>query len=60
MKYDELVGELYLVASNVQSERRKSLLTRAAEAIEELTAALTASNEVIAKYRMRPAKEVQE
>lgn len=37
MSYDELVGELYLVASNVTSERRKNLLVRAAEAIEELS-----------------------
>ena len=57
MNYDELVGELYLVASNVQSERRKSMLIRAADAIEELMAALTASNEVIAKYRIRLMKE---
>lgn len=38
MKYDELVGELYLVASNVQSERRKNMLVQAADAIQELTA----------------------
>lgn len=38
MSYKELVHELYFVASGVKSERYKSLLTRAADAIQELTA----------------------
>lgn len=34
--YDELIGELHLVASGVQSKRRRKLLEEAADAIEEL------------------------
>jgi hypothetical protein len=35
--YDELIGELYLVASGVQSKNRRELLERAADAIEKLS-----------------------
>ena len=34
--YDDLIGELYSVASNVQSKNRRELLERAASAIEDL------------------------
>ena len=34
--YDDLVGELHIVASGVQSKRRRELLEKAANAIEEL------------------------
>ena len=34
--YEELIGELYLVASGVQSKNRRELLERAADAIAEL------------------------
>lgn len=34
--YDELIGELYLVASQTKSNSRRELLERAADAIEEL------------------------
>ena len=37
MSYEKLVSELYFVASGVKSERRRNLLVRAAEAIEELS-----------------------
>lgn len=35
--YEELVGELHIVASGVQSKRRRDLLEQAADAIEELS-----------------------
>lgn len=35
--YDELIGELYLVASKTQSSCRRKLLVKAADAIEELS-----------------------
>lgn len=34
--YEELIGELHIVASGVQSKRRRELLEKAADAIEEL------------------------
>lgn len=57
MKYDELVGELYLVASKVQSERYKSLLTRAADTIEGL---LTAKDEFKDAYRAEHDARIEE
>jgi hypothetical protein len=34
--YEELIGELHIVASGVQSKRRRELLEKAADAIEDL------------------------
>ena len=35
-EYEELIGELHIVASGVQSKRRRELLEKAADAIERL------------------------
>lgn len=43
MMYDELIGELHIVASGVQSKRRRELLEKAADAIEELSKRLDES-----------------
>lgn len=51
MKYDELARELYFVSYKVKSERYKSLLTRAADAIEEL------SKPGWIKFKTRPLTE---
>ena len=34
--YEKLIGELHIVASGVQSKRRRALLEKAADAIEDL------------------------
>lgn len=52
--YEELVGELHLVASGVQSKRRRELLEKAANAIEELANKLCDWCGVCPKERRRP------
>lgn len=43
--YEELIGELHIVASGVQSKRRRELLEKAADAIEALQKDLERSKE---------------
>lgn len=63
--YEELIGELHIVASGVHSKRRRELLEKAADAIEELSrkyteernAAVKLTGELANKPRWIPVTE---
>lgn len=59
MMYEELIGELYLVASKAQSSSRRELLEKAADAIEELQQQVTALRRILA-WAVEPPKEEKE